>query len=919
MAFPQDVLDLTVELDLDGSWTDITSKVQRRSDLIITRGRSDEGANVDRSRATMSLNNQDGRFSPRKPDGLYYGLIGRNTPLRVSKDPAPSAYLLLPASGGVVSTPDSANLSITGDLDIRADVTIPYLPPSGTALVFASKWEVSGSQGSWYFYLNSTGTISFVWTTNGTGGARVFTTSTVAAFSEAGRLAVRATLDVNNGAGGNTVTFYTATDIDSSWVQLGAAVVTAGVTSIFDSTAVVRLFTSQLLTDGVFGARLHAFQLYQNIAGTLRADVDLNDETATSSSGGTFTDGQGLVWTMSGDVSIVTPRTRFVGEVASWPQKWDPTGRDIYTEIEANGILRRLTQGASPLRSTLYRGILALGDTVRAYWPGEDDPGATSIASAVGGPPMLIKYSPSSSTSDAFDCSAPLRLLTGSEWAGIVPSYTGTGSIQLWFLLQVPAEGGSASAGQGICALYTTGTITQWNLTYEGGGGDLKLVGLNSSGTTVYDSGTFDFNIDGQLVRVSLDLDQNGGNVDIALTTLEVDGITSGGFTDSVAGTVTAATRVIMNRGGDIGDIVVGHISVKDTISDFEALQAELDAYKGETAGRRIERLCEEEGISFRALGDLDATSPMGVQTPQTLVDLLREAQDADGGILLEPRDLFGFGYRTRDSLLRQASLLELDYDADHLSGIEPVDDDQATRNDITLSRVGGSSVRAVKTTGPLSTQPPPDGVGTYDTADDVNVEGDSQLADLAGWQLHLGTVDEARYPVVDLDLARSPFVASSALALAAQGIDIGDRATIEDPPTFVTFDDISLMVQGLTETMSNKTHRISINCTPESPWGQAADYDASDARYTSDGSTLNEDLTTSETGVDIATSSGPLWSHTDGDFDIMIGGERMTVTAISGATSPQTFTVTRSVNGVVKAHSTGATMELAEPSVYVP
>jgi len=116
---------------------------------------------------------------------------------------------------------------------------------------------------------------------------------------------------------------------------------------------------------------------------------------------------------------------------------------------------------------------------------------------------------------------------------------------------------------------------------------------------------------------------------------------------------------------------------------------------------------------------------------------------------------------------------------------------------------------------------------------------------------------------------------------------------------------------------MGNFTHRIAIVCAPETPFGQAGVYGAS--RYSSDGSTLAEDLTTGETGVDVATPAGPLWTHADGDFDIAVGGERMTVTAVSGATSPQTFTVTRSVNAVVKTHASGAAVELAQPAVYAP
>ena len=66
-------------------------------------------------------------------------------------------------------------------------------------------------------------------------------------------------------------------------------------------------------------------------------------------------------------------------------------------------------------------------------------------------------------------------------------------------------------------------------------------------------------------------------------------------------------------------------------------------------------------------------------------------------------------------------------------------------------------------------------------------------------------------------------------------------------------------------------------------------------------------------------TNAGsPLWTTSAGDFpfDINIGGEQITVTNITGASSPQTFTVTRSVNGVVKAQSSGADVRLFFPMI---
>jgi hypothetical protein len=60
-------------------------------------------------------------------------------------------------------------------------------------------------------------------------------------------------------------------------------------------------------------------------------------------------------------------------------------------------------------------------------------------------------------------------------------------------------------------------------------------------------------------------------------------------------------------------------------------------------------------------------------------------------------------------------------------------------------------------------------------------------------------------------------------------------------------------------------------------------------------------------TSISVKTLSGPLLVTTATDptqfpFDALISGERVTVTAVTGTTSPQTATVTRGVNGVSKS-----------------
>lgn len=78
---------IQIEMYINGAWVDITSYVMVRDNsgnISITRGRRDEGSSVDQGSCQMTLNNRDGRWSPRNVTGTYYGYIGRNQPVRIS-------------------------------------------------------------------------------------------------------------------------------------------------------------------------------------------------------------------------------------------------------------------------------------------------------------------------------------------------------------------------------------------------------------------------------------------------------------------------------------------------------------------------------------------------------------------------------------------------------------------------------------------------------------------------------------------------------------------------------------------------------------------------------------------------------------------------------------------------------------------
>lgn len=123
-----------------------------------------------------------------------------------------------------------APASITGDLDIRVAVA----PDAWTGAVDQCVVAKFGSGGARAFRANitSNGRMSFDWTTDGSTIQTVATSSVVIPGIAGQKLFLRYVLDVDNGASGHDIKFYTSTD-GSTWTQLGTTITRAGVTSLF--------------------------------------------------------------------------------------------------------------------------------------------------------------------------------------------------------------------------------------------------------------------------------------------------------------------------------------------------------------------------------------------------------------------------------------------------------------------------------------------------------------------------------------------------------------------------------------------------------------------------------------------------------------------------------------------------------------
>lgn len=955
MTFPATELPLTVEMLKTGdtTWTDITSKVRGgdpdQQTITVHRGRRDETTTVDPSNITMTLDNRTGDFCPTNPSGAYYGKIGRGTPVH-GYLPGTGAGLQVPIRDGSVlvnpspqyqqwfasdsaagtpleayaSCPDSVGLSITGDLELQVEADLAdWTQPSH----LVAKYNTTGNQRSYRLSIGaiSPDRIGLVWSTDGTSAGAVAVQATQPLpHPLSGRKAVAASLQVNV-SGSYNVKFWYATSLaagdSGGWVQLGNTV-TGAATSVYDSTAIVQV--GRWCTGTIYEARVYSG--VHTGSHTLKANPIWSGQSDGSTS---LTDAQGNVWSCT-LAAVVNRNYRFAGEMAAWPIKWDVTGKNIYAPVTAAGVLRRITAATSPVDSAFYTGTLQHSD-VFDYWPCEDGSSSTTLVNASGSRPGKFTGAPTLATDSSFACSKPLPTMGTSVFT--FPCTTGgnwsAGTVAVRMLL----DGKSVTNGAVLMRVWAAGGVARWDLVYSTGGA-LALNGYDNQGNSLLASGATAFNIDNTPGWVGIELTQSGTTCTGRMVWLPV-GVSAGTIFDTaitLAGGVGQPSMVQVNASGNAGSSVgFGHLTTHNANVSIYSLWRQLSAFNGEPAAIRVARICAEHGIGAIVRGAGWSSTAMGVQPVDTVANILSQCQEADGGILYEPRDFVGVGYRCRSDITACAQLdtggATLTYSAGDLSDIQPTYDDLMTSNLWTATRSNagttGSSATAEMTSGPMSTQDPPSGIGERAKSASPNVYLDGLLPDQAWWRLNLGTWDGERYPQIEVKLARSNFSTNSTLTNAVAGLDVGDPLTITGwdlsgyPPN-----DVEQLAVGYTEVMSNVQWDVTFNCIPAGPW-QVAIHGDGISRYDTEASTLHADITSTATSMTVDTTSGPRWVTSAEDagafpFDIRIGGERITVGSITGTSNPQTFgSLTRHVNGVTKSHTAGDSVSLWRPSRY--
>lgn len=642
-----------------------------------------------------------------------------------------------------------------------------------------------------------------------------------------------------------------------------------------------------------------------------------------------------------------TGRTRvYQMYVTQWIPKWGSagdSGKQPLVQVVANGIRRRLTQGARPLRSALYRKVAA--GTALAAWSLEDGSTATTGAPTKAGTDTLIPFgsvpedigsiTPLFGKIDGPPGSAQLPDFSAKgALQGAVPAYADTGQwqVEVWFRTDI-GDSSKFTACVPIQVDLIGGTYPAMDVLVfigQGAGGDgLGTIGFDispymaSPPTEIYRAGTSGIAPDGPYLILSkipsvqgawrqlrVCMRQVGANVELSAY---LDNVRIGINTAGPA-TLGRLGRFVMNATQGVGAYAgvagtgissLGHVSVYNTITDPGTYQAGL-GYAGETVAARLARLGGEEGIPITVSSA--ATTRMGPQLPAPFMDLADECADADGGILLDGLSA-GFNYLPRADAYNLPVAVTIDMSSRQFKApFEPLDDDANIVNDETVSRVDGSSAQYVDATGPAGT----DAIGRYDDTQTLNVYSDADLLNQAAWRAHLGTAGAValRFPGVGFDLHTK-----DGQALIEPWLQAGVRKRIQvvNPPAeYGAQDAIDLLVEGYTETVnSRRTWSVQANASPYvhnvAVVGQT--------RVDSAGTTVRATVPAGSSSLQVNVV-GPRWTTNAAFFPLYldIDGIRVRVTGITGTTSPQTLTVDPAT--VTKQLTAGRKVHLWRPDV---
>jgi hypothetical protein len=872
MAFPQDVLGNKAEIYYDGEWHAITTDVRgtgaQDGEIGITaRGEPDESTALQPTQATLSLNNQNGRYSPRNAHSDLYGKIGTNTPIRISTD-------------------------ITDTLTVEDQFTGTRTDTWGTADVSGHTWNNTGGVAADYDVASGVGThaqqanstVHFSQVLNTVGGdplqvtdfdiyvmgVTVSATPITGAAMEVGIRGRLTAFEPDYVEGRIFFTTSNAVTCNLRYVQGYAEIATTAFTAVSGATNGSTIsFRFQAEGDTL---RLKAWvgSTYASEPEAWTLELTTNYVypgyfSLYSLANGGNTNAKPISLSYQG-IKAHLGMVLFTGEVVEWPKKWDRTGNDVWVPLVATGITRRLRQGNRPIRSPLYRyytrdlGDLTLGTvqtTIQHYWSMEDLAHQTRyIRDEIGNSVLAFDVATHNtvewSSNDFVVGSGKLVTITGlpiPEGVVVVPfisdfvapnspdvagfeTFTApdvtdpdTFTYSCWFYFPPLLEDFPFLPATSLYFSFAVPDSPILNIFV-----DIQYRPDTDTFAGVLDSTSGDLTDTGSLpytdVPHLLVIDWYVDGADLWTCDVYVD--------NSIILSDSASFRPFVNvtrfdlEVEPYSPITVGHMTMETGTLFTRTLSFRTNIYEagqgfpGETAVARFTRLCETEGVAYEVFSvqeDIDFPVLMGPQRPGNFIDHLDDISLADGGVIYELRAPFGYGFRTRASLYGTAAALTLDYANGDLGEVPNVTgDDQNTRNIIRAKLRGGTQgeLSTTITDGPLGTVL----AGEYeDGGIEVALNSTSQLQEWIDWAAFLGTWDEDRWPELTIHLHRPQFYNSLQKFVDAMRLEVGQLLRISNPPEWVADAGVVQQMRAVGITLSNFTFSLTYTLLPGGPY----------------------------------------------------------------------------------------------------
>lgn len=927
MVFPTTLLDTHTEYYVNGAWVDTASNRPRggKVGIKITAGGDSELSTLKASTMTTTLDNTNGLLSPRNPNSAYYGQLKRNTPIRMY------VYTDLTSGTGMDDADTFARTVAEGWGSTPGGNAYTSLGAGGTFL--ATDLSVSGGQGLISVPAVSAYRMAIL------EGLQIEDIDLYATFDTAIANVTGGPIEPcgiilrynSNGDADYYLVRVEVTATETVLVRLyrdyaNVLVDTATVTGLTYSGQPLRVRVR--LIGGDFEIKVWEAASSEPASWT----TTMYDDTYVKAGGIGFRSGVDAdntntlpVITYWDDISIAAICSQFYGEISDFPVKYDTTARNVTVPLTAGGYLRRINQGRKTERSPYYRLVNSL--TPVAYWQLNDGPDTDLGGSVVLGEPGWSNLGSVVFARVAGPPGAPgnypefIQSVSISEPAitAILNANTGN-SYTIDFMLRM--------------TLNTSATAWDWNVLY--------FRDSASNAASVYISG--DTSVPEYAISLSMSAPDSGGGFTFASSPiflpdgawhhvrLEIAASSSSTYTTSILIDDTyfaddastgfvhghlASVTVMDARNIYLQSASMGQVAVFSG-TGLPVTYPGFTGHPGETIAARLARLQTQDNVPFAIEGTGART--LMYQRTVGLTKLLEDIRASDFGVLYERNGSSGFVYISVEQLYTRTPIA---LSHEQLSApLDMTDDDQRTWNLVTVARHDGSDVTLEQTTGALGSADPPTGVGTYDRGKHTTyVATDSAIGQVAGWLLNHGTLDKPRIGKLSINMGRADIVNDPSLFARLTRLRVGDLISVTDLPACLPPATLYMLVRGYTKTFSNFVFTIDVVGTPADIIAATDTYDSTTARYCLTGVTLNETIDSTDTSFTAAFTTDRLTRTADDatslPINIDIDGEVMSLTNVTGTTSPQTLTVTRSVNGIVKAHTSGAEILLARETRY--